>query len=386
MALFQPVRPAPAERPTTGLVASALTPTDGERWQTGTAWRPERCPTATGFNPECGLETPFAAPTGGGDDDAVYYLPQAFRVDRTCINRGGTMDEDLATVTRQAEAVTSFMVARELQDGALTRSAPFDSPAGANQTNPFLASSDAVVIAGTYTPEVGLGLLEQTARQDALGQDVWIHMPVAWVPLFANRAIERDGPFLRTLTGARVVADAGYTGDGVLSAGTAEVQTVTITGVPTGGTFTLTYSGQTTAPIAYNATAAAVQTALLALSNVETGDLVVTGGPGPGTPYVVTFDAYLGNVAQMTASGAGLTGGTAPAVGVATTTPGSAPAAAAGDFLYATGPVQVRLGEIQTYPIDDWRNNRRTAVAERLFAATFSPCTQFAVAIELPVP
>lgn len=110
-----------------------------------------------------------------------------------------------------------------------------------------------------------------------------------------------------------------------VTAGTPEVQTVTITGGPTGGDFTLTYSGQTTAAIAWNANAAAVQAALVALSNVAPGDVVVTGGPGPGTPYVVTFAAALGNVVLMTASGAGLTGGTAPAVGVVQTTPGVAP-------------------------------------------------------------
>lgn len=101
-----------------------------------------------------------------------------------------------------------------------------------------------------------------------------------------------------------------------------EVQTVTITGGPTGGTFTLTYSGQTTAGIAFNANAAAVQAALEALSNLAPGDVTVSGGPGPATPYVVTFRAGMGNVAQMTASGAGLTGGTTPAVDVVTTTPG----------------------------------------------------------------
>ncbi len=103
-----------------------------------------------------------------------------------------------------------------------------------------------------------------------------------------------------------------------------EAQTVTITGTPTGGTFTLTLAGQTTAAIAFNATAAAVQTALNALPNVNAGDVVVTGGPGPGTPYVVTFSGqYAGeDMPQMTASGASLTGGSSPAVGVATTTPG----------------------------------------------------------------
>lgn len=108
-------------------------------------------------------------------------------------------------------------------------------------------------------------------------------------------------------------------------AGTDEVQTVTITGTPTGGTFTLTYAGQTTDPIAYNATAAVVKAALAELSNVHAEDITVAGGALPGTAVTVTFGGgeYDGsNVPQMTASGAGLTGGSSPAVGVTTTTAG----------------------------------------------------------------
>src|SRR5262245_46081762 len=71
--------------------------------------------------------------------------------------------------------------------------------------------------------------------------------------------------------------------------GTNEVQTVTITGSPTGGTFTLTFGGQTTAPIAYNATAVQVQAALEALSTIGFPNVRVTGGPGPGTAFSVTF-------------------------------------------------------------------------------------------------
>lgn len=111
------------------------------------------------------------------------------------------------------------------------------------------------------------------------------------------------------------------------TAGTAEVQTVTITGTPTGGDLTLTLAGETTGAIAYNAAAGAVETALEALPGIEPGDVSVTGGPGPGTPWVVTFTAAQGNVGQMTANGSGLTGGVAPAVAVTTTTPGAAPAA-----------------------------------------------------------
>lgn len=112
--------------------------------------------------------------------------------------------------------------------------------------------------------------------------------------------------------------------EAALTSPTNEQQTVTITGTPTGGTFTLSYGGQTTAGIAYNATASAVQTALRALSTIGSGGVSVTGGPGPGTAYVVTFTGILGgsNITQMTASAASLTGGTSPAVTVTTTTPG----------------------------------------------------------------
>jgi hypothetical protein len=99
-------------------------------------------------------------------------------------------------------------------------------------------------------------------------------------------------------------------------AGVAEVQTVTITGAPTGGTFTLTLDGEATTAIAYNATAAVVQAALKALSNVDSVTVTGTG------PYVVTFGGDT-NVPQMTATGS-FTGGTTPAISVATTTGGGA--------------------------------------------------------------
>ncbi|MFE9461703.1 hypothetical protein [Streptomyces californicus] len=115
---------------------------------------------------------------------------------------------------------------------------------------------------------------------------------------------------------------------------TNEVQTATVTGGPTGGTFTLTYSGQTTAAIAYNATAAAVQTALENLSNVNPGDIKVTGNAGG--PYTLTFGGqYLGdNVAQISAT-ASLTGGSTPGVTMATTTAGGTATATDGTQLFA---------------------------------------------------
>ncbi|MDB5313782.1 MAG: hypothetical protein JWO38_7984 [Gemmataceae bacterium] len=100
------------------------------------------------------------------------------------------------------------------------------------------------------------------------------------------------------------------------------VQTAQLTGSPTGGTFTLTFGGQTTSAIAYNATPATVQTALQALSSVGSGNAVVTAGIRGG--WQVRFAGALAGAFQaaLTASGAGLTGGTSPGVSVSVVSAG----------------------------------------------------------------
>lgn len=89
-----------------------------------------------------------------------------------------------------------------------------------------------------------------------------------------------------------------------------QVSTVTITGTPDGGTFTITVAGQTTSALAYNAAAATVQTAVRLLSTV--GETLATVTGSAGGPYTIVFDTSLGAM-TVTASGASLTGGTAPA-------------------------------------------------------------------------
>lgn len=96
-----------------------------------------------------------------------------------------------------------------------------------------------------------------------------------------------------------------------------KVQTVTITGTPTGGDFLLLVAGNPTAAIAYNAAAADVLAALEAIPQIGTGGVTsATGGPLPGTPVVITFATAAGDTYLMTADGTGLTGGTSPAVAV----------------------------------------------------------------------
>lgn len=102
-----------------------------------------------------------------------------------------------------------------------------------------------------------------------------------------------------------------------------EVQSLATSGSPTGGTITLTFQGQTTAPIAYNAAAAAVQSALEALSNVEAGEITAAGGALGTAPVTLTFSGrYAGaNVPKITVTSA-LTGGTDPTAAITVTTEG----------------------------------------------------------------
>jgi hypothetical protein len=70
-----------------------------------------------------------------------------------------------------------------------------------------------------------------------------------------------------------------------------ETQTVTMVGPPTGGTWRVAFQGATTADLAYNISAANLQTALVGLSTIGAGNAAVTGSAGG--PYTVTFQGAL---------------------------------------------------------------------------------------------
>ena len=126
-------------------------------------------------------------------------------------------------------------------------------------------------------------------------------------------------------TRGRILENAGAPG-----AGTDEVQTLTIGGTPTSGTFTLSFQGAVTAPITWsdtNATLVAnIDAALGALrtvggaSNVTTAVGTMTAGIGTIT---ITFVAALGKLAVPTIQVVSNNlAGTDPTVEVAETTPG----------------------------------------------------------------
>jgi flagellar hook-associated protein 2 len=105
----------------------------------------------------------------------------------------------------------------------------------------------------------------------------------------------------------------------------AEVQTLTPNAAATGGTFTLSFGGQTTSALAYNASVGSIQTALNALSTVSAaGGVTVAGSPlstDPAASMTVTFATSAGNVGMVSINTGSLTGPTS--VTVSETTRGS---------------------------------------------------------------
>lgn len=131
--------------------------------------------------------------------------------------------------------------------------------------------------------------------------------------------------------------------NGALASGKNEKQSVVKTGGPAGGTFTLTFGGQTTTPIAYNAIASVVEAALAALSTIGVGNVKVVTVP---LGWLVEFTGSLRrtNVAAMTEDHTGLTGGTSPTIAIVTEQGGAAdPAALTVDALTAEVPAGTTL-------------------------------------------
>ena len=94
-----------------------------------------------------------------------------------------------------------------------------------------------------------------------------------------------------------------------MAEGANEVVTVSLTGIVTGGTFTLSFDGETTDAIDHDADAITVKSRLTALSNIA-DDAAQVERVQPTDPWTITFRGNEGGLDQpnMTAAGAGLTG------------------------------------------------------------------------------
>lgn len=90
------------------------------------------------------------------------------------------------------------------------------------------------------------------------------------------------------------------------ASGANAIQRVTLPTSSYGGSFSLTFGGKSTGPIAYNTTASALQTALQAIASIGANNCVVIASSA--TTYDVTFVGTLAGAPQslMTANSAGL--------------------------------------------------------------------------------
>lgn len=114
-------------------------------------------------------------------------------------------------------------------------------------------------------------------------------------------------------------------------------------GFPEGGTAIWTFSGQSTSPLAFNVSPAALQAALEALSNIGAGNVSVAGVAGKY--YVITFQGTMGGMVQpeVTVDFDGLT--PASTVDITTVVTGG------------TGVNAVQLATLAVNPLsfaDDW--------------------------------
>lgn len=132
---------------------------------------------------------------------------------------------------------------------------------------------------------------------------------------------------------AETIEEMTYFSPGILgnagapTAGTSEVQTLTIGGTPSGGSITLSYNGNTTGAIAWSSTnstfVANIQTALNALSTIGANTTVAVGAAtsGVGT-FTITFSGDLARRDVSPLSVASALTGTSPTAAIAVTTPG----------------------------------------------------------------
>jgi len=182
-----------------------------------------------------------------------------------------------------------------------------------------LVAVNTQALALTAVQRINQWLAKMNGRPDALLMNGQAKSMLAMVAGFSGQlrtTVDAFGVEVETFRGIPMVDLGEKAGSSALiipnlAAGTNEQQTVTKSGTVSSGTYTISFQGQTTAAIAYDATAAAVVTALNLLSNIDSGDVTQSGGPVSTTPMVLTFAGrYAGvDVPMITVNSSALVGG-----------------------------------------------------------------------------
>ena len=133
-------------------------------------------------------------------------------------------------------------------------------------------------------------------------------------PYEGKQQVGRFAPGL-TLSKGQIIAQ-------ITSAAVNATQTITPSGTISGGTFTLTYNGQTTVALAYNSTAAQITTALENLPNIGPGNVLCSGSALPGGTITITFQNLLGGIPTTLITYTNSLTGSSPVLTVAAGTTG----------------------------------------------------------------
>lgn len=202
------------------LINSASTPQDGADWPNGVMWVQESCPDGA-MQPYCADPDPADAPALG--PGLAYFRPHGYRVRDECSTMSGAVEvptEVEARLRRKADAIESFMAARELWTGAMTTADPSTDQQGNVLVNAHLAAADAETVVTTAATVAGkLGELEAAALAVTKGSQIALHLPPAYVLELGN-LLRRVGNRMYTPLDSLVIADAGYPGTGPDGTGT----------------------------------------------------------------------------------------------------------------------------------------------------------------------
>ncbi len=176
-----------------------------------------------------------------------------------------------------------------------------DATSTLSKENFIVGGSSPTLTLNNVTPGVDGGV---TVTGTGVSADPWV---VTFSTLF-----QRDFPEMTADASSLVGCQMNIQVAQDASTGVNEQQQIFVTsdGTPTGGTFALTFNGETTSGIAYNADAATVLAALVALTTPGPLDLAVTGGPFPSQGMVIEYKGQYANsdVALITGDGTSLTG------------------------------------------------------------------------------
>lgn len=292
------------------------------------------------------------------DSRRAYYASQAASAIKRVVKRiafeGAAAQAALSTALTGANNDLDFE-AQDYGSAGNDITIEYQAPTAANQDIDVTVEDNAIVVAlgsSTGTDEVQTVTVKATGGTFILGYRDKFTQPIAynattttvqerlralpglsavtvtgvagaWIVTFVGEnagvnvaTLQIDGNRLMPKAKPRVDISVVTVGDD--SPATNEVVKVTPINAAV-GTFTLTFGGDTTTALAYNVSAAAMQTALRALAAVGGANLTVTGSAGG--PYTVTFIGTLAaqNVGAITADASGLR-----VASVAVTTPGVA--------------------------------------------------------------